>query len=306
MQAQREAETARSQAQREVEEARSHAADEHEARSHAEAAAEAAFRRVEREVAAAEAAQATAQRTADEVVKTTNEGAAALTEAVEALHQWLDGVLVHGSSNGAAMVAAVAATTRGGMASLALRGANAGLHSLQSRMQHVCDEALRLRREAVHREEAIARAEAELRAVQEQWAQSRRRCEKLETALLKADEKVLEGGAAVQKAEAHASARLRPLHARRRPQARSEGQRSSPPAARPLAGGAIVGCTAPLRERRVRRAHAHRRARGHLGVGAPRRRHERPREPLRLLLGREAGRAQGGEWASTARLAMLS
>lgn len=227
MQAQREAETARSQAQREVEEARSHAADEHEARSHAEAAAEAAFRRVEREVAAAEAAQATAQRTADEVVKTTNEGAAALTEAVEALHQWLDGVLVHGSSNGAAMVAAVAATTRGGMASLALRGANAGLHSLQSRMQHVCDEALRLRREAVHKEEAIARAEAELRAVQEQWAQSRRRCEKLETALLKADEKVLEGGAAVQKAEAHASARLRPLHARRRPQARSEGQRSS-------------------------------------------------------------------------------
>ena len=206
MQAQREAETARSQAQREVEEARSHVAYEHEARSHAEAAAEAAFRRVEREVAAAEAALATAQRTADEVVKTTNEGAAALTEAVEALHQWLDGVLVHGSSNGAAMVAAVAATTRGGMASLALRGANAGLHSLQSRMQHVCDEALRLRREAVHKEEAIARAEAELRAVQEQWAQSRRRCEKLETALLKADEKVLEGGAAVQKAEAHASA----------------------------------------------------------------------------------------------------
>ncbi|KOO53849.1 hypothetical protein Ctob_012870, partial [Chrysochromulina tobinii] len=92
--AQREAETARSQAQREVEEARSHAADEHEARSHAEAAAEAAFRRVEREVAAAEVAQATAQRTADEIVKTTNEGAAALTEAVEALHQWLDGVLV--------------------------------------------------------------------------------------------------------------------------------------------------------------------------------------------------------------------
>ena len=206
MQAQREAETARSQAQREVEEARSHAADEHEARSHAEAAAEAAFRRVEREVAAAEAAQATAQRTADEVVKTTNEGAAALTEAVEALHQWLDGVLVHGSSNGAAMAAAVAATTRGGGASLALRGASAGLHSLQSRMQHVCDEALWLRREAVHKEEAIARAEVELRAVQEQWATSRRRCEKLETALLKADEKVLEGGAAVQKAEAHASA----------------------------------------------------------------------------------------------------
>ena len=206
VQAQREAETARSQAQREVEEARSHAADEHEARSHAEAAAEAAFRRVEREVAAAEAAQATAQRTADEVVKTTNEGAAALTEAVEALHQWLDGVLVHGSSNGAAMAAAVAATTRGGGASLALRGANAGLRSLQSRMQHVCDEALRLRREAVHKEEAIARAEVELRAVQEQWATSRRRCEKLETALLKADEKVLEGGAAVQKAEAHASA----------------------------------------------------------------------------------------------------
>eukprot|EP00900_Chrysochromulina_parva_P000470 jgi/Chrpa1/10423/Chrysochromulina_OHIO_Genome00020627-RA len=204
--AQREAETARSQAQREVEEARSHAADEHEARSHAEAAAEAAFRRVEREVAAAEVAQATAQRTADEIVKTTNEGAAALTEAVEALHQWLDGVLVHGSSNGAAMAAAVAATTRGGVASLALRGANAGLHSLQSRMQHVCDEALRLRREAVHKEEAIARAEVELRAVQEQWATSRRRCEKLETALLKADEKVLEGGAALQKAEAHASA----------------------------------------------------------------------------------------------------
>jgi len=206
VQAQREAETARSQAQREVEEARSHAADEHEARSHAEAAAEAAFRRVEREVAAAEVAQATAQRTADEIVKTTNEGAAALTEAVEALHQWLDGVLVHGSSNGAAMAAAVAATTRGGVASLALRGANAGLHSLQSRMQHVCDEALRLRREAVHKEEAIARAEVELRAVQEQWATSRRRCEKLETALLKADEKVLEGGAALQKAEAHASA----------------------------------------------------------------------------------------------------
>ena len=206
VQAQREAETARSQAQREVEEARSHAADEHEARSHAEAAAEAAFRRVEREVAAAEVAQATAQRTADEIVKTTNEGAAALTEAVEALHQWLDGVLVHGSSNGAAMAAAVAATTRGGGASLALRGANAGLHSLQSRMQHVCDEALRLRREAVHKEEAIARAEVELRAVQEQWATSRRRCEKLETALLKADEKVLEGGAALQKAEAHASA----------------------------------------------------------------------------------------------------
>jgi len=206
VQAQREAETARSQAQREVEEARSHAADEYEARSHAEAAAEAAFRRVEREVAAAEVAQATAQRTADEIVKTTNEGAAALTEAVEALHQWLDGVLVHGSSNGAAMAAAVAATTRGGGASLALRGASAGLHSLQSRMQHVCDEALRLRREAVHKEEAIARAEVELRAVQEQWATSRRRCEKLETALLKADEKVLEGGAALQKAEAHASA----------------------------------------------------------------------------------------------------
>ena len=124
MQAQREAETARSQAQREVEEARSHAADEYEARSHAEAAAEAAFRRVEREVAAAEVAQATAQRTADEIVKTTNEGAAALTEAVEALHQWLDGVLVHGSSNGAAETGG-AGRVRGRSAS-AVAGARVG------------------------------------------------------------------------------------------------------------------------------------------------------------------------------------
>lgn len=205
VEATRAAESRSRRAKEDAEEARAQAATDRAARAEAEEHLATTSRQAERQVGQAEAAKQAALRAADELTASTSEGALALGEAVDALHRWVDGVLVHGRSNGAATLEAVAATTRGQRASPALRGAHAGLYSLQARMQHVCEEVLRLRREAGQHVEAAKATADHTSELHERLAQSRRRGEKLEAALLKAEERVQAAEEGAHQAEAKAT-----------------------------------------------------------------------------------------------------
>lgn len=202
--AMRRAQTAQADARQEADDALAEAFAEREARKRGDDECEAKLRRAEREMSSAESAKAAAIDASDVVTRETTAGAHALSEAVDALHRWVDGVVVHGASSSAATLETVQAVVRGEqLGGATMRGAHASLEALLTRLQYVCDEILRSRAQLAKRGDDATRLEAELDATRGRSQQMRRRAEKLEAVAMEAEEatrqaKLLE--AAAQKA----------------------------------------------------------------------------------------------------------
>lgn len=189
MAAARDAQREAAETKREGTEALARAAADSDARKRAEDAADAAVRRAEREAAAAESAKVAAIAASDDVIASTTAGAGCLCEAVDALHRWLDGVVAHSMSSGASTLEVLQATQRGYTASPLLRGAHASLEALQTRLQYVCEEVLRLRQERARAAEDVAKLDAVLAASGEREQELRRRADDYEAAARSAAEK---------------------------------------------------------------------------------------------------------------------
>ena len=190
----------------ECEEALAQAFSDREARERAEASSAAAARRAEREVEAAEASKAAAMASADSVVASTHGSAAALGEAVDALHRWVDGIMRHDASSAASTIEAVQAIVKGAAMAPSLRGAHASLEALHARLQYVCEEVVRLRATAASRADELDRKTQELMAAQDRGIQQRQRSDALEGAVRQAEEAARVGRAEAEAARAKAEA----------------------------------------------------------------------------------------------------
>ena len=176
------------ESRQEAEEALSRALLDREARQRSQDMSNAAMRRAERELVAAESAKTAAMNSADEVIASTNASAAALGEAADALHRWVDGMLLHGANSSAATLEVVQAIVRGGQSGSSLRGAHASLEALMTRLQYVCDDVVRTRQQLAKRTEECARLDGELSAEKSRSQELRKRAETLEGVALDAEE----------------------------------------------------------------------------------------------------------------------
>ena len=104
---------------------------------------------------------------------------AAVVRMVGGIHEWLDGVLVHDTTNAAALGATVQ-LAMGKRDLPALRGVHSALSSLATRLSFVCDELQRERKQASTHEKRSAEQAEETHALETRAVQLRGRCEKLE------------------------------------------------------------------------------------------------------------------------------
>ena len=178
--AMRSAQEAAAVADERSEEALSQARTERSGRQRAEEALAAAVRREE----AAEEARAAALASSEELVGGTKEGAQALCEAVDALHRWIDGVMLHNASSSATTLEAIQAIVKGAHAGPLLRGAHGTLEAFATRLQYVCDEVLRMRQQVIKLQDEKDRGERDVQAAESRCHQMRLRGEKLEEAAL--------------------------------------------------------------------------------------------------------------------------
>ena len=161
-------------------------------------------------------------RAVEALTASTDEGAAALGTAANALHRWIDSVVVHGAPSPAAALDTLGATTRGVHACPAMRVAYTELAALQSRLQPLCEELLRLRRQSAERGEAVGRFRKELIALRQALVTARSRIERAEAAIVVTEEQRQRAQAIGEEASSRAEALHKEVEASKAAQRQGE------------------------------------------------------------------------------------